>query len=107
MAVVADLTTALPYLSGANVYAWEVGVTFTNGADGDADYYVSEFFTQVEYDNDYYGFDLNPTSSWTTQAQLTALCPMNHWNAVFVEQITSATTPPGDLTADTGDSVPA
>jgi hypothetical protein len=108
MAIVADLTTAVPYLSTGttNVYAWEIGVTFTNGVPADSDYYQSEFFTTVEFDDPNYGFSLVGTAGWTTQDQLTALVDMDHYSAVFEEQVTSVSTPPGELTAVTGYSVP-
>lgn len=100
MALVATLTTAVPYLSGTDVWAWEIGVTFTEGASGAEGFYQSEFFSQVTYDDEVYGFTPAATSNWSTVPDLTALVPMDHYNLVFEEQIASVDDPPGEIEAD-------
>lgn len=107
MATVATLTTAIPYLSGTDVYAWQIGVTFTEGTSGVAGFYQSEFFKETTYDDPIYGFTPAATSNWSTVASLTALTPMNHWGLVFEEQIASTDDPPGEITADESYVVPS
>lgn len=100
MATVATLTTALPYLSGSNVYAWQIGVTFTEGTSGVEGFYQSEFFNEVVYDDPIYGWTPAATSNWSTVADLTALVPMGHYSLVFEEQIASVDDPPGEIEQD-------
>ena len=104
MAITASLTTALPYLSGTDVYNWVVGVTFEDGAG--ATYYKSEYFTEVSYDDANYGFTPAATSSWSTIPSLTALVNMDHFYDLFAEQYASVTDAPGELVANTSYSVP-
>ncbi len=104
MAITASLTTALPYLSGTDVYNWVVGVTFEDGAG--ATYYKSEYFTEVSYDDANYGFTPAAESSWSTIPSLTALVNMDHFYDLFAEQYASVTDAPGELVANTSYSVP-
>ena len=106
MATVAELTNALPYLSGSNVYAWQIGVTFTEGTSGDAGFYQSEYFSEVVYDDPIYGWTPSSTATWATIPSLTALVPMAHYALIFEEQIASVDDPPGEIEADTTYVVP-
>lgn len=104
MAITASLTTALPYLSGSDVYNWVIGVTFEDGAG--ATYYKSEYFTEVSYDDANYSFTPAAESSWSTIPSLTALVNMDHFYDLFAEQYASVTDAPGELVANTSYSVP-
>ena len=94
MAVVKDLTVAVPSIEGGKVVEWEVGMTYTNGVSGDAQYYVSDFTTVVQSGDDTYGFGLSAESAWNTRAQLLDLCPIEHWDVVFASQVESVFNPP-------------
>ena len=104
MAITASLTTALPYLSGSNVYNWVIGVTFQEGAG--SSFYESEYFVEVPYDDPNYGYTPAATSTWSTIPSLTALVNMDHFYDLFAEQYASVTDAPGELVSDSGYSVP-
>jgi hypothetical protein len=106
MAVTKELTTAIPSLSGGKVVEWEVGMTYTNGVSGDAQYYVSEFTNGVMSNDDTYGFGLSAESAWNTQAQLLALCPIAMWDAVFASQVESVFNPPVQPVPDNSYVIP-
>lgn len=106
MAVTKELTVAVPSLENGKVVEWEVGMTYTNGVSGDAQYYVSEFTNIVMSDDDTYGFGLSAESAWNTQAQLLALCPIEHWDVVFASQVESVFNPPPQPEPDTSYVIP-
>ena len=82
MATVAELTNALPYLSGSNVYAWQIGVTY--GGNFRCCWILqSEFFSEVVYDDPIYGWTPASTATWATIPSLTALVPMAHYALIF------------------------
>ena len=60
MAVTKELTVAVPSLENGKVVEWEVGMTYTNGVSGDAQYYVSEFNNIVMNDDDSFDFLMSP-----------------------------------------------
>lgn len=105
MAITASLTTALPYLSGSDVYNWVIGVTFQDGAG--ATFYESEYFSEVAYDDPNYGYTPSGTGTWSTIPSLTALVDMDHFYDLFAEQYASVTDAPGELVSDTGYTVPS
>ncbi len=107
MAITASLTTALPYLSGTDVYNWVIGVTFKDGTQGTSDYYESEYFSEIAYDDPNYGYTPAATSAWSTIPSLTALVNMDHFYDVFTEQYASVTDTPGELVSDDGYTVPS
>ena len=107
MAITASLTTALPYLSSGLVNNWVIGVTFKDGTFGTADYYESEYFTEVSYDDANYGYTPAATTAWSTIPSLTALVNMDHFYDLFAEQYASVTDAPGELVANTGYTVPS
>jgi len=106
MAITAELTTALPYLSGSLVNNWVIGVTFKDGTPGAADYYESEYFAEVSYDDPNYGYTPAATSTFSTIASLTGLVNMDHYFDLFAEQYASVTDAPGELTSDATFTVP-
>tara|TARA_R110002050_G_scaffold223583_1_gene359452 strand:+ start:167 stop:490 length:324 start_codon:yes stop_codon:yes gene_type:complete len=106
MAITAELTTALPYLSGSLVNNWVIGVTFKDGTQGTSDYYESEYFSEIAYDDANYGYTPAATSTWSTVESLTALVNMDHYYDLFAEQYVSVTDAPGELVSDGSYSVP-
>lgn len=106
MAITAELTTALPYLSGTDVFNWVIGITWKDGTFGQSDYYESEYFTEVAYDDANYGWTPAAPATFSTVASLTALVDMGHMYNLFAEQYTSVTDAPGELVADESYTVP-
>ena len=107
MAITAELTTALPYLSSGLVNNWVIGVTFKDGTFGTSDYYESEYFSEIAYDDANYGYSPAATSNWSTIASLTALVNMDHYYDLFAEQYVSVTDAPGELVSDDTYTVPS
>tara|TARA_R110001592_G_scaffold362695_1_gene677743 strand:+ start:254 stop:583 length:330 start_codon:yes stop_codon:yes gene_type:complete len=106
MAVTKQLTSAVPSISGGKVVEWEVGMTYTNGVSGEAQYYVSEFTTVVDSDDETIGFGLSAESAWNTRAQLLELCPISNWDDVFASQVESVFNPPVQPVPDTSYVIP-
>ncbi len=107
MAVTKKLTSAVPYISGGVVIKWDIGMTYTNGVSGDAQYYVTDFGTDVNSTDDTFGFGLSAESAWNTQAQLIELCPVDFWDKVFSSQIESVFNPPEKPEPDTSYVIPS
>ena len=75
-------------------------MTYENDNEGDATYYRSRFSTSVQQkDTDLEGnviatnFTLKAKGSWSN-ADLVAICPVSHWDAVFASQVDSVITNP-------------
>ena len=83
-----------------------IGVTFKDGTPGAADYYESEYFSEIAYDDPNYGYTPAATSTWSTIPSLTALVNMDHFYDVFSEQYVSVTDAPGELVSDGTYTVP-
>ena len=101
MAITKTLTTAVPYNLNSKVQQWQLGMTYTEGTEGESDYYESNFNTSIpasETDaegNVTTNFPPKAEGSWTL-AQLTALCPTSQWDNVFASQYDSVITNPPD-----------
>ena len=93
MAIIKELTKAVPYLSGGVITDWEVTMTYTYGISSDEQYYVSEYTNMVSHDDDTYGFGLSAESDWNTRAQLLAICPIANWDLIFESQVDSIFNP--------------
>ena len=110
MAVTKTITKATPYVnSSSKVDKWAIEMTYENDSEGDSTYYTSTFNTivpQLDQDGNA-NFTLKAKSSWTN-ANLVAICPVSHWDAVFSSQVDSViTTPPTLSTPDQAFSVPS
>ena len=95
--------------SSSKVDKWDITMKYENDSEGDATYYTSTFSTTVEQlDRDgNSNFTLKAKSSWTN-ANLVAICPVSHWDAVFASQVDSViTSPPVESTPDQAFSVPS
>ena len=110
MAVTKAIISCTPYVnSSSKVDKWDITMKYENDSEGDATYYTSTFSTTVEQlDRDgNSNFTLKAKSSWTN-ANLVAICPVSHWDAVFASQVDSViTSPPVESTPDQAFSVPS
>ncbi len=102
MAVTKTLTTAVPYNLNSKVQQWDLGMTYTEGTEGESDYYESSFNVMVPASvtdpvtgNVTTNFTPKAEGSWTL-AQLTALCPVSQWDGIFASQYDSVITNPPD-----------
>ena len=110
MAVTKAIISCTPYVNSSNkVDKWDITMKYENDSEGDATYYTTEFITTVEQlDRDgNANFTLKAKSSWTN-ANLVAICPVSHWDAVFASQVDSViTNPPAVSTPDNSFNVPS
>jgi len=111
MAVTKTLTQAVPYNLNSKVQQWDLGMTYNQGskAASPPTYYESTFSTIVPATNPITGdanFTPKAEGSWTL-AELTALCPVSHWDNVFASQYDSViTNPPDDPVPDPSYVIP-
>ena len=108
MAVTKTLTQAVPYNLNSKVQKWQLGMTYNQGSKSASPptYYESSFSTMIPATET--GPDGNVTTNFTpkaeaswTLAELTALCPVSHWDTVFDSQYDSViTNPPDDPVPD-------
>ena len=105
MAITKTLTTAVPYNKSSKVQQWDLGMTYNQGSKSASPptYYESSFNVVVPATNPITGdanFTPKAEASWTL-AELTALCPVSHWDTVFDSQYDSViTNPPDDPVPD-------
>jgi len=109
MAVTKTLITAIPYNKSSKVQKWDLGMTYTEGTEGESDYYESSFNVMVPATDDQGNVNFTPKAegSWTL-AELKALCPTSHWDIVFASQYDSViTNPPDDPVPDPDYVIPS
>ena len=113
MAITKTLTTAVPYNLNSKVQQWQLGMTYTEGTEGESDYYESTFSIMVPASetlpdgSTQTNFTPKAEGSWTL-AQLTALCPVSHWDDIFASQYDSViTNPPDDPVPDPDYVIPS
>ena len=109
MAVTKTLTTAIPYNKDSKVQQWDFGMTYTEGTEGESDYYESTFNVSVPATDSDGNVNFTPKAegSWTL-AELTALCPTSHWDTIFDSQYDSViTNPPDDPIPDPDFVIPS
>ena len=99
MAVTKTLTGAVPYNKSSKVQQWDLEMKYNQGSKSasPATYYESSFRTSIPAtaDDGTVNFTPKAEGSWTL-AQLTALCPISQWDAVFASQYDSVITNPPD-----------
>ena len=102
MAITRTLTEATPYENTSDeIERWHLEMTYSQGTEGEADYYESSFRTTVEATDDDDGtvnFTELDKTAWSL-ADLEALCPTSHWDAVFDSQYDSVITNPPEVCA--------
>ena len=110
MAVTKAIVSCTPYVnSSSKVDKWNIEMKYENDSEGDATYYTSTFqkiISQLDEDGNAV-FTLKAKGSWTN-AQLVAICPVSHWDAVFASQVDPViTNPPVYSQPDTDFNVPS
>tara|TARA_R100000995_G_scaffold69634_1_gene38191 strand:- start:215 stop:532 length:318 start_codon:yes stop_codon:yes gene_type:complete len=105
MAVTKTMTKAVPYEKSGKAQEWHLKMKYENDSEGDATYYTSTFSHRaVAADGD---FTAAAKGSFSL-ADLTALCPVSHWDTVFASQVDSVITNPNtNPVADESFSVPS
>ena len=108
MAITKTLIEAIPRENSSNeVERWELTMSYKQGTEGTADYFEVDCFTtvpatepvlasSVEGENTYtttINFTELDKSAWSL-AELTALCPISTWDAIFASQYDSIITSP-------------
>ena len=108
MAITKTLIKAIPYEDASNqVEHWNLTMKYSQGTEGNADYYESSFNTTVYATEPVLASSDEGVSTFTTTtnfteldktawslAELTALCPTTQWDAVFASQYDSVITSP-------------
>ena len=96
MAVTKTLIKTIPYVKSSKVEMWHLEMQYENDSEGDATYYTSTFSTDVEATDPVSGatnFTKAAKGSFS-KSDLTALCPVSQWDAVFASQVDSVITSP-------------
>ena len=107
MAITKTLMEAEPYNKDGKVEKWEFQMTYEKGAD--ATYYKSNMVAIIPATapDDSVNFTPKAEGEWTL-AELTALCPISHWDDIFASQYDSViTNPPDNPVADTSFVIPS
>ena len=106
MAVTKTVTGATPHEQDGNVVRWEVSMQYEDGEDDT--YFTSSFNTSVDSTDhkDEEVFEEKAKGEWTRD-EITALCPMDHWDNLFAKQYDSViTNPPVRPVVDTSFELP-
>ena len=91
MAVTKTMTKAIPHEKSSKAQEWHLEMKYENDSEGDATYYTSTFFHRaVAADGDFTA----AAKGTFSLADLTALCPVSHWDTVFASQVDSVITNP-------------
>ena len=110
MAVTKTLTKAVPFNKDSKVQKWDFTMKYEDGAD--ATYYTSNMQTLIPASyvdaqgETVVNFTPKAEASWTL-AQLTALCPISHWDTVFASQYDSMIPPPVNPVPDPDYVIPS
>ena len=105
MAVTKAMTKAIPSEKSCKAQEWNLEMKYENDSEGDATYYTSTFSHRaIAADGDFTA----AAKGTFSLADLTALCPVSQWDAVFASQVDSViTSPVVPPTPDTSFSVPS
>ena len=91
MAVTKTMTKAIPSEKSSKAQEWRLEIKYENDSEGDATYYTTTFSHRaVAADGDFTAAGKGTFSL----ADLTALCPVAQWDAVFASQVESVITSP-------------
>ena len=96
MAVTKTLIKTIPYVKSSKVEKWHLEMQYENDSEGDATYYTSTFSVDVEATDPVSGAtNFTKAAKGTfSKSDLTALCPVAHWDTVFASQVDSVITNP-------------
>ena len=112
MAVTKTLTKAIPYENSSNeVERWELEMKYSQGIEGQANYFEAKYSTTVHATEPKIAtFENGATDTYTTTtnfteldktawslAELTALCPTTQWDTLFDSQYDSLITNPPEI----------
>ena len=105
MAVTKTMTKATPYETSGKAVRWDLEIKYENNNEGDATYYTTTFnHRAIATDGDFTA----AAKGTFSLADLTALCPVSHWDIVFASQVDSViTNPVVNPVADDSFSVPS
>jgi len=91
MAVTKTMTKAIPHEKSSKAQEWHLKMKYENDSEGDATYYTSTFsHTAVAANGDFTA----AAKGTFSLADLTALCPVSHWDTIFASQVDSVITSP-------------
>ena len=99
MAITRTLVQAVPTENTSDeVERWSLGMTYSQGTEGNADYYESSFSINVaaEDDDGTVNFTELDKTAWSL-ADLVAQCPTSQWDTVFDSQYDSVITNPPEV----------
>ena len=104
MAITRPLVHAVPIENTSDeIEHWDLGMTYSQGTEGNADYFESNFNVTI-HATDANGGAVNFTeldkTAWSL-ADLVAICPTSHWDTIFDSQYDSViTNAPEECTPD-------
>ena len=99
MAITRTLTEAVPVENTSDeIERWSLGMTYSQGTEGNADYYESSFNITVEAEDDdgTVNFTELDKTAWSL-ADLVAQCPTSQWDTIFDSQYDSVITNPPEV----------
>ena len=99
MAITRTLVQATPYENTSDeIERWSLGMTYSQGTEGNADYYESSFSIGVEAEEDdgTVNFTELDKTAWSL-VDLVAQCPTSHWDDIFDSQYDSVITNPPEV----------
>ena len=103
MAITRTLVRAIPTENTSDeVEHWDLGMTYSQGTEGTADYYESSFniVVHAEDDDGTVNFTELDKTAWSL-ADLVAQCPTSKWDTIFDSQYDSViTNAPEECTPD-------
>ena len=109
MAITRTLVRAIPTENTSDeVEHWDLGMTYSQGTEGTADYYESSFniVVHAEDDDGTVNFTELDKTAWSL-ADLVAHCPTSKWDTIFDSQYDSViTNPPEVCTPDNEFEIP-
>ena len=109
MAITRTLVQAVPIENTSDeIEHWDLGMTYSQGTEGTADYYESSFniVVHAEDDDGTVNFTELDKTAWSL-ADLVAQCPTSKWDTIFDSQYDSViTNPPEVCTPDNEFEIP-
>jgi len=107
MAITRTLVKAVPIENTSDeIERWDLGMTYSQGTEGTADYYESSFniVVHAEDDDGTVNFTELDKTAWSL-ADLVAQCPTSQWDVVFDSQYDSVITNPPEVCTPDNDFV--
>ena len=99
MAITRTLTEAVPIENTSDeVERWTLGMTYSQGTEGNADYYENNYRITIEAEDDEgtVNFTELDKTAWSL-ADLEALCLTSQWDTIFDSQYDSVITNPPEV----------